>query len=92
MTITQVTKVKQIGDIDTTDLDGEKVMMDLEKGSYYMLNDVATRIWDIAQEPKSVSEIVTTLLEEYEVDQSTCENQVITFVEQLVDIHLLAIQ
>lgn len=92
MTITQVTKVKQIGDIDTTDLDGEKVMMDLEKGSYYMLNDVATRIWDIAQEPKSVSEIVAALLEEYEVDQSTCENQVITFVEQLVDIHLLAIQ
>ena len=27
-------------DIDTTDIDGDKVMMDLEKGQYFALNSV----------------------------------------------------
>ena len=31
-------------DIDTTDIDGDKVMMDLEKGQYFALNSVASRI------------------------------------------------
>lgn len=92
MNITEETKVKQIGDIDATDLDGEKVMMDLEKGCYFMLNDVATRIWDIAKEPKCVSDIVRNLLNEYEVDEQTCLEQVVTFVKQLVDLKLLSIQ
>lgn len=70
-------------DIDTTDLDGDKVMMDLEKGHYFSLNSVASRIWELMDSPKKVSEIVESLLEEYEVDRDTCEKSVIEFVEGL---------
>ena len=34
-------------EIDDTDLDGEKVMMNLERGEYFMMNEVGSRIWEI---------------------------------------------
>ena len=54
-------------DIDTTDIDGDKVMMDLEKGQYFALNSVASRIWEEIQTPVKVSEVVDTLLSEYDI-------------------------
>ena len=39
--------VSRRNDIDTTDLNGEIVMMDLEKGRYFSLNGVGSRIWEI---------------------------------------------
>lgn len=92
MNITEKTKVKQVGNIDIADLDGEKVMMDMEKGKYLMLNEVATRIWDIVEEVKSIDEIINILLEEYEIEKKTCEEQVVTFIQQLVDSNLLSIE
>ena len=70
-------------DIDTTDLDGDKVMMDLEKGQYFALNSVASRIWEELENPVKVSNIVESLLKEYEVEKDTCEESVIEFIEGL---------
>ena len=92
MNITEESRVKQIGNVDITDLDGEKVMMDLDKGRYLVMNEVGTRIWDIAEETKSIREITNILLDEYEVDEETCREQVIVFVRELIDSHLLELQ
>ena len=70
-------------DIDTTDLDGDKVMMDLEKGQYFALNSVASRIWEELEKPVQVSNLIETLLKEYEVEKQTCEESVIEFIEGL---------
>ena len=77
-------------DIDTTDIDGDKVMMDLEKGQYFALNSVASRIWEEIQSPVKISDVVNTLLSEYDVDRETCENSVIEFIEGLNDAGLLS--
>ena len=47
-------------DIDTTDIDEDKVMMDLEKGQYFALNSVGSRIWEEIQSPVKISEVVNT--------------------------------
>lgn len=70
-------------DIDTTDLDGDKVMMDLEKGQYFALNSVASMIWDKIEKPMSVEQIVEMLLKEYEVEKEECEKSVVEFLEGL---------
>ena len=57
--------VSRRNDIDTTDLNGEIVMMDLEKGRYFSLNGVGSRIWEIIEEPIGINKIVDCLLEEY---------------------------
>src|SRR5690348_4964282 len=57
----------------SADLEGEAVILDLERGRYYGLNEVGARVWSLVQEPRSVSEIRDCLLGEYAVDASQCE-------------------
>lgn len=45
-----------------SDLGGEVVILKLDNAMYYSLDPVGTRIWELIQEPRSVSEIRDTLL------------------------------
>lgn len=76
-------------DLDTTDLDGDKVMMDLEKGQYFALNSVGSSIWEEIEKPVKVGNIVDKLLEEYEIDRATCEKNVMEFIQTLDNTGLL---
>ena len=78
-------------EIDDTDLDGEKVMMNLDKGEYFMMNEVGSRIWDIIIEPINVKGILEALLSEYEVDEETCTDTVIEFLGRLNNAELISI-
>ena len=78
-------------EIDDTDLDGEKVMMNLDKGEYFMMNEVGSRIWEIISEPINVEEIINTLRNEYEVDEETCKDTVIEFLGRLDHADLISI-
>ena len=78
-------------EIDDTDLDGEKVMMNLDKGEYFMMNEVGSRIWEIISEPINVKEIISTLRNEYEVDEETCKDTVIEFLGRLDNADLIRI-
>ena len=67
------------------DLGGEAVVLGVEKGMYYGLDGVGTRIWDLIKEPQAVSSIRDTILDEYEVDRETCERDLLEFLGQLAD-------
>ncbi|WP_134702563.1 lasso peptide biosynthesis PqqD family chaperone [Ammoniphilus sp. YIM 78166] len=67
-----------------SDMDGEKVMLSIHKGKYYNLGDMGGAIWDRIYTPVQVTELIKTLLEEYDVSQSVCEEQVISFLELLL--------
>jgi hypothetical protein len=85
------TIVNQSKDIDATDLNGEKVMMNLDMGKYFALNGVGSRIWDIIYEPITVQGVIDTLLQEYEVEYETCKNNVLEFLGRLNDDKLICI-
>ncbi|GIM27393.1 hypothetical protein CPJCM30710_00590 [Clostridium polyendosporum] len=77
------TTVGKIYDIDVTDLNGEKVMMNLESGQYFVLNDVGSRIWELIEAPITVNEVINKLLDEYDVDYKSCEEAVIAFLTRM---------
>ena len=83
--------VSRRNDIDTTDLNGEIVMMDLEKGRYFSLNGVGSRIWEIIEEPIGINKIVDCLLEEYDVNRNECEENVLEFLGKLYDANIIAV-
>ena len=89
--INLTTVIKQNEDIDATDLNGDKVMMNLQKGKYFALNDVGSRIWDIISRTVTVKDIIDTVLDEYEVDAAVCEETVMSFLEKLKDAELISI-
>ena len=77
------TSVCQKKDLFVTDIDGEKVMMHIDNGKYYAMNEVGSRIWDLIENPISVEQLIITLYNEYEVERSTCEKRCLTFGERV---------
>ncbi|WP_294155370.1 lasso peptide biosynthesis PqqD family chaperone [uncultured Clostridium sp.] len=71
------------GNVDDTDIDGEKVMMNIERGQYYSMNEPAGVIWDMAEKEIAVEDIVNKLLEEYEVEKDICISSTLSFLERL---------
>ena len=55
------------------DLVGEAVILNLKSGVYYGLNPVGARIWELIQEPRTVSAVLDVLLEQYNVEAGRCE-------------------
>ncbi len=66
-----------------SDMDGEKVMLSVHNGKYYNLGEVGGLIWELMSEPKSISELVDQLTEEYDVSSEECESQVRSFLDML---------
>lgn len=82
-------KIVQNKEIDASDIDGDKVMMNLEKGMYFSLNSVGSRIWDIIESPMTMDEIIETLLNEYDVDENECRETVVSFLKGLEENDLI---
>jgi hypothetical protein len=74
------------------DLSGEVVILNLADGVYYGLNAVGARIWQMIEEPRSVSEIHRSLLEEYDIDPQVCEIQLFTLLRDLAAHGLLEVK
>lgn len=66
-----------------SDMDGEKVMLNVESGKYYNLGRIGGRIWELVESPISFTGMVEQLVAEYEIEPDTCRQQVETFVKQL---------
>lgn len=66
-----------------SDMDGEKVMLDIANGKYYNLGAVGGRIWELLQVPLTFDELIAQLLSEYDVEQEECESHVAAFLQQL---------
>ncbi|MDP9478748.1 MAG: PqqD family peptide modification chaperone [Actinomycetota bacterium] len=76
----------------SSDLMGEVAILDLKAGVYYGLDDVGARIWNLIQEPKAVSEIRDTLLQEYDVEADRCERDLLALLQRLADEGLVEVE
>jgi hypothetical protein len=65
------------------------VILDIEKGSYYGLEQVAARIWQLLQQPRKVFEIRDTIVAEYDVTPDRCERDLFEFLNNLSDTGLI---
>lgn len=76
----------------SSDLAGEAVILNLKNGGYYSLNSVGLRIWELIQEPKTVSEIRNTILAEYDVEPKECSSHIFELLEKLAAEELIEIK
>ncbi len=70
-------------------LDGEEIILNLSSGVYCGLNEVGSRIWALIQEPRSVKDILNTLLKEYNVKSDKCERELLQLLQQLSENDLI---
>lgn len=83
--------IEKKSNLDVTELNGEKIMMNLERGEYLALNDVGSRIWEIIDEYVNVNDIINKLTNEYNIDFETCRKSVLEFLGSLNDAELIHI-
>ncbi|MCP3919686.1 MAG: PqqD family protein [bacterium] len=72
-------------------LGDDAVVLQLERGIYHGLNPVAARVWELLEEPTTVSRIVDSILAEYEVDRERCEQDVKNLLMQMHEASLVVI-
>jgi hypothetical protein len=71
-------------DVLATEFGEEVVLLHLQDGVYYGLEDVGTRIWQLLQQPVSVLAIREALVAEFDVDSARCERDIRRLLTDLV--------
>jgi hypothetical protein len=90
MTITLDTPVVITRELLASALGEEKVILDMDSGLYYGLDEVGARVWDLLTEPRAPREVCDRIEEEYEVDRDLLESDVLHLVRQFDAEGLLA--
>ena len=73
----------------STQVNGEIVILHYESESYYTLDAVGTKFWQLFTDLDSVEMVIQQLLQIYDVDEVALLRDVNSFVEELVEEELL---
>jgi len=76
-------------DVLAQELDGETVLLDLASESFFGLDAVSTRVWQLLGDGAGRAEIIDRLLEEYEVDREVLERDIEDLLERLAEAGLI---
>ena len=72
-------------------VDEEMVVLHLEHGSYFGFDAVGRRVWELLEQPSTVLKLCERLLEEFDVDESTCRSDVLGYVAELRNAGLVTV-
>jgi len=72
-------------------VDGKIVMLSIRAGAYFGLNGVGSEIWNMLTGPLRVGQICDSLSRLYDCDTGTIIEDVIPFLEALVNRRLLRV-
>jgi coenzyme PQQ biosynthesis protein PqqD len=70
---------------------GRTVLLRLEDGGYYALDEVGAMIWELCDGSRAVAEIVAILCEEFDAPESTVRLDVLEFIGDLRRERLLVV-
>ena len=70
------------------DLDGEAVILHLDSGTYFGLNAVGTRIWQLMERDGRLTAVLDDLRTEYDASPGVLERDLLDLVARLVDARL----
>jgi len=73
----------------TQEVNGETVLLDLDGESYFGLNEVGTRIWQLITSKLTVAEVLSTLSDEYDASHEQLDTDVSELLSKLTDVGLV---
>ena len=78
-------------DVLAQELAGETVLLDLASESYFGLDSVGTRVWQLLGEGAEQEQVVAALLEEYEVERAVLERDITDLLGRLAEAGLIQV-
>jgi hypothetical protein len=91
LAISDTTILARAVEVIATEVDGEAVVMNIERGQCYGFDAIGTRIWTSLERPMRVGELCAVLVGEYDVDAETCRRDVARLLGELVRERLVTI-
>jgi hypothetical protein len=74
------------------DMDGETVMMHIDRGSYFALNAVGSHVWALLEEPRTLGAIVESVQDSFDTgDSEDVTDDITAFTRQLVENDLIRV-
>jgi hypothetical protein len=64
-------------------VDDDTVMFSPQQDTYFGLDPIGGRVWELLERPRSIDEVCALLCDEYEVDAETCRADVGALIDQL---------
>lgn len=78
-------RITRSPDLVATEMDGDIVMMHIKSGQYFGISGVGPRIWALLEQPTTLDELTSAIVNEYVVDEQTCRTDIQVFVKALLD-------
>ena len=83
--------VRVTPDVLHQELGGETVLLNLANESYFGLDEVGTRVWQVLGETHSANDVVTRLLAEFDVTVDQLRQDVERLITELADAGLVSV-
>jgi len=74
------------------EIDTETVILNLESGIYFGIDEVGTCIWRVIAAGGSLADAERAILDEYDVEPARLESDLLRFVQDLADRMLVMIE
>lgn len=69
----------------------ETVILDLSSGTYFGLDVVGTRVWELMVEGMTLAEICDSMIAEYQVSRSDVERDIVDLAQSLHERQLIVL-
>ena len=81
--ISRETTVVRSEDFLASTVGNELVMISIERGHYYALDDIGSRVWELLAKPITVADLCALLQPHFAVTPEQCEADVLAFLAEL---------
>jgi len=82
-------KISISEDALSQEVNGETVILDLKSESYFGLDQVGTRIWQLLQQHNDTQPVLETMLNEYDVEPAQLKSDIDELLEKLCEAGLV---
>jgi len=85
------TIVKPADSVSWSCIDDEAILLNLNNGFYYTLNEVGCEVWKLVNEQRTIREIGIEMCQIYDVDQQQIEQDIWTLFQEMQQEELIGI-
>ncbi|MGE5813603.1 MAG: PqqD family protein [Acidobacteriota bacterium] len=79
-------------DVVFRELEGEAVLLNMRTGTYFGLDAVGTRIWQLIEQHGTLSSVCDEIVKEFDVSPDAAARDILDLVNQLADRELVELQ
>ena len=73
-----------------TEVDGDPVLMQIENGYFFTLNETAEAIWNQIDGQLSMNQIIESVAKKFDIPVDICKDHISGFVHELVENELVS--